>query len=146
MMAFRELCRGGRRWVLAAGACLVAGVLVSGCAIVPSGPPEEVVKERASKRWKALIAGDFSAAYDDALPANRKAKSREEFVFKHRGGGVVTWLSANVVAVKCEQSRCKTTTELTSKPLIPGFRGTLKQGIEETWVFEDGRWWFAEPL
>lgn len=125
---------------------IFVGAVLAGCAALTPKAPEDVVKELATKRWQALVAGDFSAAYDHAVPSYRKIKSREEYVAMRRGGGMVKWLAASVIRVKCEDARCKTTTELTSKPLIPGFKGTLKAGIEETWVLEDGRWWFVESL
>lgn len=125
---------------------LLAALALAGCAALDSRPPEEIVKERAAKRWQALVSGDFNTAYDYASPAYRQGKTRDYYVNKQRNAGVVQWLSATVVSVKCEGARCKTTTELTSKPLIPGFRGTLRSGIEETWILEDGRWWFPESL
>lgn len=128
------------------GALLGVTALLGACASLNPAPPEERVKELATQRWQALVSGNYSAAYDFAVPSYRQINTRDYYVNKQRNAGVVKWLSATVVRVSCEPTRCKTTTELVSQPLVPGFRGTLKQGIEETWVFEGGRWWFLESL
>jgi hypothetical protein len=136
---------GARRTVFVAVAVLTT-LLVSGCAgLGSSEPPELIVRKLATQRWQALLARDFDKAYAFAAPGYRKIHSLE--YYRSNRQPPVRWLSAEIMRVECVQDRCKVMVELDSKPTIPfAFRGNIKSGIEEVWVFEDRRWWMLEAL
>ena len=57
---------------------LCAGVvLLTACASFKPKTPEEIVKERATARWQAMIPRDFAKAYTFLAPSYRKIASAE---------------------------------------------------------------------
>ena len=139
-----------RKGVRTVAALALATTLVSiaGCASGVDGAlkPETAVAQMASQRWQALVEGDYAKAYAYAAPSYRKINSLELF----RGGkqgAAVKWLAAKVLHVDCEATKCTVAIELESKLMTPiRIKGSLKSGLEETWIQEDGQWWVFEKL
>jgi hypothetical protein len=133
--------RPSRRLLVAAAAAL----LLAGCATQPPPTREEIVAERAQARWQAQLAGDFEKAYGYLTPASRALQPYAVW----RGGirGFTTWKSAEVVSVTCETSeKCIARVKVGHQPLaLRGKLGTIDSALDETWLFDDGQWWFHEP-
>lgn len=112
--------------------------------------PEDQVKALANQRWQYLIAGDFDKAYEMATPGFRKIRNLRDYRVR-KSAVPVKWLAAEVLRVECTPAetptKCAVRIKLNSEPVIPsGFKGVLSSGIDETWLFEDGRWWMFESL
>lgn len=123
----------------------VAASLLSACAGIKSAPPEETVKERATERWQALLKRDTRKAYEYMAPSYRSVVSAETFGSKF--GTSVVWVSAEVVSVACETAKCTATVRIEAKPLMGAkFGNTIETHVDETWLLEDGRWWFFQKL
>ena len=115
--------------------------LLAGCATNPAQTPEDIVRVRSKEYWVSLLSGKFETAYESLSPSYRRVNS----FAKYRGafGQGAQWVRAEVTAVRCEPEKCTASVELTVKPLIVGFSGTITSGIEEQWVLEGGRWWLS---
>ena len=120
-------------------------VLLTACASFKPKTPEEVVKERASARWQAMISGDFAKAYTYMAPSYRKIASLSRFASGI--GTAVTWKAVEVVRVTCEPEKCSVRIKIESQPNVPTlFRGTITTGGDEEWLLEDGQWWLHQKL
>ncbi len=140
---------GLRRRVLQAGLVAVWLAGAAGCASLTSGP-EDQVRALANQRWQHLIAGDFDKAYEMATPGFRKLRTLRDYRVR-KATVPVKWLEAEVLRVECTPvetpTKCTVRIKLDSKPVVPtGYKGVLSSGIDETWLFEDGRWWMFESL
>ena len=134
----------GRRAALLAGV-LGAALWLGGCAALQPKTPEQVVQERAEARWAALIDGDFEKAWTYTQPGYRAIVKQKAYFRQFSGAG--QWLGAQVHQATCEAERCTVRIRLTTKVLIPPFAGRDMVGaIDETWVREDGQWWYYQAL
>lgn len=135
-----------KRLALIAG--LLAAALQAGCAASSVGaqrPAEEVVLERAQRRWDALLAGDWAAAYRFATPAYRAVVTEQAYGNQFRGP--LQWKSAQAKSAKCEEKRCKVFVTVTFVMMAPGLMGQPgRTDVEETWILEDGTWFRHETL
>jgi hypothetical protein len=124
-------------------ASLVAASL-TGCAINPAQTPEDIVRVKSKEYWVSLLSGKFETAYESTSPSYRRVNS----FAKYRGtfGPGAQWVRAEVTAVRCEAEKCTAAVDITVKPLMPGFSGTITSGTEEQWVFEGGRWWLSPKI
>ena len=125
---------------------LCAGVvLLTACASFKPKTPEEIVKERATARWQAMIPRDFAKAYTFLAPSYRKIASAERY--ESSFGTAVDWKSAEVVAVNCEAEKCTVRIKIVSQPIVPTlFKGTITTSVDEEWLLEDGQWWLYQKL
>ena len=128
-------------WRVAALATFCA-VLTLGCSSLETKPqPEVVVKDRAHARWQAMAKGNFQLAYDFFSPAYKAINSYENF--RGKLGASVTWAGAEVVSVACKPESCIATVRIEGKPLVGGRIGsTISTHVDETWLLDDGQWWF----
>lgn len=136
-----------RRWTLFA--LVAATLVVGGCAAVATGP-EDQVKALATQRWKYLVEGDFDKAYEMATPGFRQIRTLRDYRIR-KSSVPVKWLAAEVLRVECtpvgSPTKCVVRVKIDSTPVVPtGFKGVMSSGINETWLFEDGRWWVYESL
>lgn len=140
----REKSRTFRGLLL--GASLVASLTLAACASMGGGTPETQVSQRASERWKALVAGEFSKAYTYSTPGFRQVVTADGF--RSRYGSAVVWVGTEVVSVVCpEPVKCNAVIRLDYKPLKGGRTGApLNTHIDETWLLEGGQWWVFQPL
>lgn len=128
-------------------AILLVGV--AGCASLIA-KPEDQVKALANQRWKLLVAGDFDKAYEMATPGFRKVRSLRDYRVR-KATVPVKWVDAEVLSVACTPTdtptKCAVRIKLNSEPVVPTrFKGVLSSAIDETWLYEDGRWWMFESL
>ncbi len=146
--------------LLAIASALVAGLL-AGCAgnsmpgangaaasaAMPTTPPasvEQTVSERAQQRVDLLVASQFDQAYNYLLPSYRALNTAESY--RNTFGGGAKWIKPKVSKVKCEtEERCAVTVELGVLVVAPGF-GTkpVASTMFETWLKEDGQWWYYQ--
>ena len=126
-------------------AALVAAALaLAGCAGLQPLTTEQIVGQRAEARWDELIKGDFEQAWAYTQPGFRAIVKSGDYR-KRFGSG--QWLGAQIHQVKCQAERCTVSVRLTSRILAPKFAGQDIVGyVEETWVREDGQWWYYQAL
>ena len=129
-------------------AALLAAVLggalwLAGCAALQPKTPEEIVTQRVEARWDALIKGDFPAAWAYTQPAYRAIVKQADYAKTFGAGG--QWRGVQVHQVSCEAERCTVRIRLTTRVTLPPFRGQeLTGALDETWVREDGNWWYYQ--
>ena len=104
------------------GIIAVAAVVLTlgGCSTAPPGNEaasayagksiDDQVRERATKRWQALIRGDLDGAYGFFSRATRDTYPMELYRVKMKTG---MWREAKVDSVKCADSVCEVTVMLT---------------------------------
>ena len=133
-----------RRAALLAGA-LGAALWLAGCASLTPKTPEEQVTARVEQRWAALIAGDFDKAWQYTQPGFRAMVKQRDYGKRFGSGG--QWLGVQVHNVSCEADRCNVRIRLTTKVLVQGHMGREMTGaLDETWVREDGQWWYYQAI
>ena len=126
---------------------IVAGVLaLSACATTPRDHSvdayagkslEDQVKERATKRWQALIRGDLDGAYSYFSRATRNTYPIEVYRAKMKPGG---WREAKVESAKCADGVCEI------KVTIIFDHARLKgiiSPVTERWIVQDGLTWYV---
>ena len=127
-----------RRAVGAAALALVLGL--GACATTGPQTPEDEVRARATGRWNALIAKDRERAYQYLAPTVRANLSFERFREAH---GDTLAKAVRVREIECESATCTVRVALAAESFIPGTRGTMLTTVhQETWVRQDGQWWF----
>lgn len=130
------------RHKLAAGLCMAAAALLSGCAAMQQTPktPEQIVAERSQARWNALLAGDWESAYSFATPALRQA--RDLSGYRALLGGQATWKKAELKSVNCPQPDvCNTRVRVGVAPVLVRGAKFVETDVPERWVLVDGQWW-----
>jgi hypothetical protein len=131
---------------IALAALLGATFALTGCAS-DSGllaDKEHIVEQRAQERWNHLLAGDYNKAYAYLPPSYRALVTAEDY--RNRFGDGAAWKSAVVERVKCEtDERCAADIDLRILVVARGFSGKpLPAKVYETWLKEDGQWWFYQ--
>jgi len=104
------------------------------------------VKDRAQKRWNALVAGKLTTAYQFNTAAFRAVVSPEKYPDKFGNGGF--WIGAEVVDVTCPvPERCTARVRVDFKPMLLAARtDKITTHKDETWLLENGQWWFYQAL
>jgi hypothetical protein len=130
------------RTVLVGGALL----LIAACASAPTDHSvqgyagkslEDQVKERAAKRWEALIRGDLDSAYAFFSKATRETYPIELYRAKMRPG---MWRDAKVDTVKCADGLCEVVVTLTiDHSRLKG----IVTPVAERWIVQDGLAWYV---
>ncbi len=123
--------------LLAAG-CAIA--LLAGCASLTPKTPEQVVAERSQARWSALIKRDFAAGHVYYQPAFRAAFKPDDVLAVD---GPPRAHAVRVHHVECQPERCTARVVFTIK--VPGSRREawdVDTVRDETWVRQDGQWWY----
>ena len=130
-----------------AALALAAAALV-GCASHPNTPaatvtPETLVSERAQQRWDRLLKKDFEQAYTYLTPAYRSLKTPAQYASSFSNGA--SWQSAKVDKVTCESAeRCTAAVKIEVVVLARGFSKPLESTLYETWLLDEGQWWFYQ--
>ena len=78
--------------------------LLSGCASFVEHAPEEIVRQRVSERWTALIEGRLETAYTYETPEYREIYSYPEY--RSTIHGVGSWRKTEVKDIVCEDDKC----------------------------------------
>lgn len=140
----RAPARATRRLLLGS-ALLGAGLLLSACNATPPQTPEQAVTQRAEERWAALVDGDLDLAWTYTQPGYRAVVNQRQY--RGRFGAVGEWKGAQIHEVNCQAERCSVRVRLTSVVNMPKFRNHEIDGfISETWVREDGQWWYYQTF
>ena len=110
---------------------------LGGCAALDARPPEEVLKQRAQKRWDAVVKSDFKAAYEYLSPGSRAVVTSEAYAASLRPG---FWKAATVEKVICEKPDvCDAHVAIEYD-----YRGSrIKTPLAETWIKEGSSWWYV---
>ena len=119
-----------------AGVLLGVFLAIPGCVSAPPRSDQEIVAEKAQKRWNALVAGDFKAAYEMISPAGRSIVTQEGWSGTLKRG---FWKDARVTEVTCASPElCEVRLEIEYD-----YRGRrTRTPFEEKWVKQDSAWWF----
>ncbi|MDD5402904.1 MAG: hypothetical protein PHZ14_00010 [Sulfuricella sp.] len=117
---------------------MLAAVMLGACATAPAPADASAeVRALAQARWDALVRGDVSAAYGYLSPASRASLSLLQYQQRIHVG---FWKRAVVESVSCEPEVCKVGVNIT-------YDYQMAKGVEtslsESWVKEDGKWWFV---
>ena len=98
---------------------------------------EDQVKERAAKRWEALIRGDLDSAYAYFSRATRETYPIELYRAKMRPGG---WREARVESAKCADGLCDVIVIINlDHSRLPG----IVTPVAERWIVQDGLAWYV---
>jgi len=98
---------------------------------------EDQVRERAAKRWEALIRGDLDTAYGYFSKATRETYPIELYRAKMRPG---MWREAKVDSVKCADGLC----EVVVTVMLDHTRlKAIVTPIAERWIVQDGLAWYV---
>ena len=116
-------------------------LLLSACATVL--PTEQVIEQRATARWDAILSADFATAYDYLSPGYRSSVSSVQY---QRGIllNTVKWTGARYVESDCAETTCKVKISLdyTVYGALPGVKSyNRSKVIDESWVMIDGTWY-----
>lgn len=143
-MAARGYARDGRCLDLRVAVGLLA-IVLGACASVPgpgSSSPEAkaaLVKQRAEARWASTVAGDNIAAYGYLSPASKSLMPLEQYILK----APRHIRSATVTGVECGADSCKVALEL--KYDAGMVKGVVTPHFE-TWVLDNGQWWYVHRI
>lgn len=132
---------------LARGLTLSACLSLAACASAVTTPtPQDQVRQRATERWQALVAGEFSRAYSYNMPSYRAVVSPD--AYRNRFGNAVVWVGSEIVDVNCpEVTKCLARLRLEYKSLMNRkFAAKLSTYVDETWLFEEGQWWLFQDI
>ena len=125
------------RWV--GWSVLVVGL--AGCAAirVDSAPEDKqkVVAERAEARWKLLIAGDTTGAYEFLSAGSKATTSLAAYKAKVRPG---RWRETKVEKVDCEAEICTVVLQITYD--MKQMKG-IQTPLTESWIIEKGSAWYV---
>ena len=123
-----------------------ASILLAACASLNSEPSEDQVRQRATDRWQALVAGDISRAYNYSTPGYRAVVTPEGFRGRIGSGG--SWVGAEIVAVNCSEAvKCVARVRIDFKPILGRrFGDKISTHADETWLFENGQWWLFQSI
>lgn len=121
-------------------------VSVVGCSTMGFGrSPEELVRERAAKRWEALVAGDFDSAYHYTTPSFRKVQVKGRY--RNLFGNAARWTGAKIASVVCSQDACDVQVSVEMQVFVGFTKGMPSFAVmNEKWVREEGEWWFFHKL
>lgn len=117
-------------WLMAVMAVLV------GCASSPPRSSQDVVKEKAQRRWDILVKGEFAGAYPFLSPASRSVVTSEAYAKSFKPG---FWTGARVEKVECP------TPDLCEVDVSIDYTYSgrnLTSPLREKWVRQDSDWWY----
>ena len=119
-------------------------VLLGGCATsYRPGTSEAIVKEKSLVRWDHLIKGDFVAAHNMTQPAYRALADADRY--RNRFGAAAQWADAEVISVECEPERCEAVLSIKAYlPMLSAFKEPVSTTVRETWIKEEGAWWYYQ--
>jgi len=125
---------------------LAAGMAWAADEAAVSANREQVVKQRATERWAALIKRDYAAAYQFEAPAFRAAYTLQQY--QEGFGEDVVWEKVEVdrmlfegddvtlVYLKMQYRAAKHVAEWA--PSMPTY-------LTEKWIRSDNQWWHIFP-
>lgn len=130
--------------ITAASACSTAGGLAPSAA----ESPEQALRGRVEARWDAVLALDFDRVYEFATPAYRQAHDLTHFKNQYASQIERTRIEVYETAFDPENSEAAKVVVLLYFKAEGGAPGSYFEGMSrvvETWVRQDGQWWYVEP-
>lgn len=121
---------------------LTVAAALAGCAAITPATPETTVQKRAQERVNLMQSREFVKAYAYLTPSYRALNDSDSY--SKSFGSSASWVEPKVGQVKCPDSdRCLVSVTVGVQVVAPGFGSKpLPSTIWETWVLEDGQWWF----
>lgn len=121
---------------------LTAVAVLAGCAAITPATPEATVQKRAQERVNLMQAREFTKAYAYLTPSYRALNDADAYTKSF--GSSAAWVEPKVNQVKCPDSdRCLVSVTVGVQVVAPGFGSKpLPSTMWETWVLENGQWWF----
>ncbi len=125
---------------------LCTSFVLSACSTVATGTPQEQVNQRATERWKLLLAKKFEAVYAYTTPGFRALVDSE--TYRNRFGASGTWVDAQVVRVDCpEPVKCRVIVRLDVKSFSgASFGDKFSSHLDEVWLLESGQWYIFQEV
>lgn len=103
----------------------------------PAEEKQKAVVERANARWKAVIESNGDKAYEFLSPGSKAVTSLTQYKSRARLTG---FRAADVKSAACEAETCKVRVEaVLDHRLMKG----IPMDFEETWVLENGQYWYV---
>lgn len=106
---------------------------------------EEHVRERVEARWKALIKGDFEAAYGFLSPTYRSTTPFKQW--RGKFGEKALWSRVDIASLTCNTSTCDVAVRVYVQLMfhVAGRHTPHETSdiVRERWVHDDGQdtWW-----
>jgi hypothetical protein len=133
--------------VRAGAFAVVFSVLLAACATLggvtlesPLDMKVASVTARAKARWQAVIEGNAEGAYGFLSSGSKAVTSFERYRARARLTG---FRSADVESVECETEVCKVKVRVILDHRV---MSGLSVPVEETWVLENGQYWYVWRL
>ena len=138
-----------KKYSLTAALVLATGLL-AGCASMldPTTPTtaataEEVVSQRAQQYVDLVATRKYTEAYAYLTPSYRGLNTAE--AYSGNFGTGARWIEPKVAKVECStEDRCVVTVKLKVSVVARGFTKPIDSTLTETWLKEDGQWWFHQ--
>ncbi len=118
-------------------------LLLAACATIV--PTEQLIEQRATARWDAILSGNLEDAYAYLSPGYRSSVSSVQYqrsiLLK-----TVRWTGAEYIESDCVETTCKVKISLdyTVYAAIPGVKSySRSKVIEESWLQLDGSWYLV---
>lgn len=128
----------------ALGGCAANGTAVSST----TQSAEEALRSRVQARWDAVLALDFDRVYGFATPAYRQAHDLAHFRNQYASQIERTRIEIYETLFDAENENAAKVVVLLYFKAEGGAPGTYFEGMSrvvETWVRQDGQWWYVEP-
>lgn len=142
----------------ATATALAAASLLAGCAapgasgsaaapastaVTAPAKAEDAVRARAQQRWDWLVKGQYEEAYSYTTPAFKGLNTAQSY--RNRFGTGASWTGARVQSVDCAATeRCTVQVAVDTRVVARGFRDPITTTVVETWLLEDGQWWYYQ--
>lgn len=125
-------------------ALMLATGLLAGCASTfTSVTPEDIVGKRAQQRVDLVLERKYDQAYEYLAPSYRTLNNVESY--RGRFGDGAKWIEPKVTNVECStEERCVVTVKLKILVVARGFGQPIDSNMTETWLKEDGQWWYYQ--
>lgn len=107
-------------------------------------PEQMAVRDRATARWQALMAGDYAKSYIFTTPAFRKGTTEAVYLTQYEKKP--QWHGAEVLTVTCATpASCVARVRIDVKIALPRIKlDRITTHGDEAWLLEDGQWWFSD--
>ncbi|MEZ5465508.1 MAG: hypothetical protein R3F22_09865 [Lysobacteraceae bacterium] len=129
--------------------CVLASLVLVGCAAGGGEKKQETLAERAQARWDLLIGKQIGLAWEYLTPGARIETGKEAYI-RETLVKPVRWRSARYLSQVCdspEQCRVKMSVSIEVRSHLTGVGmvGT-EMVVTETWLKTDGNWYFLPPV
>ena len=128
-------------------ASAILGVTLAACAGLggiamdaPEPVKQAAAAKRAEARWAAILAGDLPTIYSFMSASSKSRLTQEDF---RRRARLTGFSVAKVDSVTCEPELCKVNIVMT---LDHRKMKGLPLAVTETWLLENGEYWYVWPL